>query len=54
MVAKLRGNKQESSFQDVHARGHRDCVEILELDLGDHVLVSLQGDLEYVALLGLQ
>ena len=54
MVAKLRGNKQESCFEHVHASGHRGGVEVLEFDLGDHVFVSLQSDFEYVALLSLQ
>ena len=53
VVAELRGHEEEPRLQDVHGRGDRDGVEVLELDLGDHVAVRLQGDLEDVPLFGL-
>jgi hypothetical protein len=53
MVAKLAGHKEEAGLEDVHAARHGHRVEILELDLGHHVLVRLQRDLEDVALLRL-
>ena len=53
VVAKLAGHKEKASLEDVHPAGHGHRVEILELDLRHHVLVSLQRDLEDVALLRL-
>ena len=53
MVSKLRCHKQKTSFEHIHGCGNRYSVKILQLDLGDHVLVGLEGDLEDVPLLGL-
>ena len=53
VIAKFRSHKQEASFEHVHAAGHWHSVEVLELDLSDHVFLGLKRDLEDVTLLGL-
>ena len=53
MISKLRRNKEKTGFENVHAWGHGRSIKVLELDLCDHVVVSVQGDLEDVSLLSL-
>lgn len=53
LIAELRSHEEKARLEHAHARSHRHGIEILEPDLGHHVLVGLQRDLEHVALLGL-
>jgi hypothetical protein len=50
LVSEFRCNKEKSSFEDVHGGSDGDCVEVLELDLSNHVFVVLQLNLEDVTL----
>lgn len=54
LVAKLAGHEQETRLQHAHGSCRRHCIEVLQLDLGDHIIVRFQGDLKDVSLLGLQ
>ena len=53
MVSKLRCDEKESCFEDIHSRGAGHGVEVLQLDFRHQVVVDFEGDLENVALLGL-
>ena len=46
VVAKLGGDEEEAGLEDVHGRCHGGRVEVLQTDLGHHVLVGLKGDLK--------
>ncbi len=50
LISEFRCDKEKSSFEDVHSGSDGDCVEVLELDLSNHVFVILQLNLEDVTL----
>ena len=54
LVSKLRSYEEKSSFQDAHGRRDRYGIKIFQLDLGDHILIDFQSNLEYVSLLRLR
>ncbi len=51
LVSEFRSDEEETRFEHVHGRGHWHRVEVLKLDLCDHVVVIFQLNLENVALL---
>ena len=45
MVAELCRHEEEACLEDTQRHSGGNSVEVLELDLRDHVLVRLKGDL---------
>lgn len=51
LVAEFACYEEKSRFQDTHCCGRRNSVEVFQLNLGHHIIIRLQGDLEDITLL---
>jgi hypothetical protein len=54
LVPELGSDKEKAGLEDAKTRSNGGCIEVLDLQRADLLILMLDGDLEEVALLALQ